>query len=266
MVVLAAAPIAAADVEEQIQKYFELAKAGKDEAAAKKLGEAVITGAAKDANVLNEFAWKILTDDGIAKRDLEVAMRAAKAAYDACEGKEAAIVDTYARAFFDTGKAADAIKFQKKAVELCQDDNLRPELAETLQRYEKKEEQIQKYFELAKAGKDEAAKKLGKEILAGAAKEANVLNDFAWKILTEEGIAKRDLDLAMRAAKDAYDACEGKEAAIVDTYARALFDTGKVADAIKFQKKAVELCQDDNLRPELAETLKRYEKKKSETK
>jgi len=138
LVALAAAPIAAADVEEQIQKYFELAKGGKDEDAAKKLGEEILAGAAKEANVLNDFAWKILTEEGIAKRDLKLAKRVAKAAYDACEGKEAAIVDTYARALFDTGKVSDAIKFQKKAIELCQEDNLRPELEETLKRYEKK--------------------------------------------------------------------------------------------------------------------------------
>jgi len=64
----------------------------------------------------------------------------------------------------------------------------------------------------------------------------------------------------MRVAKTSFDLCEGKEAHIVDTYARALFDTGKTAEALKFQKQAVALCQDDNLRPELEETLKRYEK------
>jgi len=135
---LLAAPLRADDVEEQVQKYFELATAGKDEAGAKKLGESILTGAAKDANVLNEFAWKLLTEDGIAKRDMDLAMKAAKAAYDACEGKEAAIVDTYARAFFDTGKTDEAIKLQKKALELCNDDNLKSELEETLKRYEKK--------------------------------------------------------------------------------------------------------------------------------
>lgn len=137
-VALAAASVAAADVEEQIQKYFELATEGKDEAAAKKLGDEIMTGAAKEANVLNDFAWKIMTEEGIKKRDLELAMRAAKAAFDVCEGKEAPIVDTYARALFDTGKVDDAIKFQKKAIELCQDENLKGELAETLKRYEKK--------------------------------------------------------------------------------------------------------------------------------
>jgi tetratricopeptide (TPR) repeat protein len=141
VVTLASVAVQAADVGEQIDKYFELATDGKDEAAAKKLGDEIMTGAAKDANVLNDFAWKILTEEGIKKRDFELAMRAAKAAYDVCEGKEAHIVDTYARALFDTGKVADAIKFQKKALELCQDEDLKGELEETLKRYEKKAEE-----------------------------------------------------------------------------------------------------------------------------
>jgi hypothetical protein len=136
---LIATPLRADDsAEEQIQKYFELAAAGKDEAAAKKLGDSILTTAKDDDNFINDFAWKILTDEGIAKRDLELAMKIAKAAFDKCEGKEAPIVDTYARALFDTGKTAEAITQQKKAVELCQDDNLKNELEETLKRYEKK--------------------------------------------------------------------------------------------------------------------------------
>ncbi|MCY3018554.1 MAG: hypothetical protein NTW87_05925 [Planctomycetota bacterium] len=148
---LAAVPIRAADVEEQMQKYFEQVTSGKDEAAAKKLGDSILTGLDKDANQLNEFAWKILTEDGIKNRDLDLAMRVAKAAYDACEGKSAAIVDTYARALFDTGKVADAIKFQKKALELCDDDNLRTELEDTLKRYEKKASEEKKPAEEKKA-------------------------------------------------------------------------------------------------------------------
>ncbi len=137
-VVLFVAPLRADDTEEKIQKYFELATAGKDEAETKKVGDSVLAAAKDDANVLNDFAWKILTDEGIAKRDLDLAMRTAKAAFDKSEGKEAHIVDTYARALFDTGKIADAITWQKKAIELCQDDNLKNELEETLKRYEKK--------------------------------------------------------------------------------------------------------------------------------
>ena len=77
-----AAQVRADDTEEKIQKYFELATAGKDEAETKKVGDSVLTAAKDDANVLNDFAWKILTDEGIAKRDLDLAMRTAKAAFD----------------------------------------------------------------------------------------------------------------------------------------------------------------------------------------
>lgn len=124
------------------------------------------------------------------------------------------------------------------------------------------EEEVQKYLELAANGKskEEEAKKLGAAILANE-KDADQLNEFAWKILTEEGIKDRDLDLGMRVAKAAFDACEGKSAPIVDTYARAFFENGKIKEAIEWQKKAIALCDDDNLKPELEEALKKYEEK-----
>lgn len=137
-VVMGSVQLSAAELPESAQKYFELAKEGKDEAAMKKLGDTALTDVGKESEALNEFAWKILTDDGLKSRDLVFAMKVAKAAYDESEGKNAAIVDTYARAFADSGKVDEAIKLQKKAIELCQDDNLKNELEETLKGYEKK--------------------------------------------------------------------------------------------------------------------------------
>jgi len=128
----------AEDADALSQKYFDLANNEKDEAEAKKVGNSFLEAAKTDADGLNEFAWKIMTDEGIKKRDLDLAMRVAKAAFDACEGKSAAIVDTYARAFFDSGKIDDGLKWQKKAVEICTDDNLKNELEETLKRYQAK--------------------------------------------------------------------------------------------------------------------------------
>ena len=133
-------PLNADDIEEQIEKYMEVAREGKDHAAAKKIGEKILASE-KDAGQLNEFAWKILTEEGIKHRDLELGMKVAKAAFDACEGKEAAIVDTYARAFFESGKREEALKWQKRAIEICTDDNLKSELEETLKLYEKKPEE-----------------------------------------------------------------------------------------------------------------------------
>ena len=101
------------------------------------------------------------------------------------------------------------------------------------------------------------------EFVKLAAKDAQALNWFAWTLLTSPRITNRDLELGLKVAKLAYDACEGKDAAIVDTYARALFDSGKVGEAIKYQKKAIELCpkDEDKMLEEMKETLKGYEAK-----
>jgi hypothetical protein len=120
------------------------------------------------------------------------------------------------------------------------------------------------YFRAA-AGRGEESKlpELAKKL--GEIKSSNyeLLNEWAWTILTHEQIKKRDLELATKLAKAALEACAGKEAGVVDTYARALFDSGKVTEAIAQQKKAVELATDEDMRKELQGTLKQYEAKAS---
>jgi thiol-disulfide isomerase/thioredoxin len=118
-----------------------------------------------------------------------------------------------------------------------------------------------KYLKAVKASvAPEGAEKLGQEALAALGNDAALLNGFAWALLTDEEIKFRDLKFALRAAKAAYDACAGKEAAVVDTYARALFDNGQKTEAIEYQKKAVQLAgQDEASRAELEATLKKYE-------
>lgn len=119
----------------------------------------------------------------------------------------------------------------------------------------------ERYFELVEKDADSKdARAIGDKLLKEGGDVAMLMNQLSWEILTREGIKKRDLDLAMKAAKAAMDACEGKDAAIVDTYARALFDTGKVKEAVEQQRKAVELCKDEEMLKELKETLARYEK------
>ena len=55
------------------------------------------------------------------------------------------------------------------------------------------------------------------------------------------------------------EACDGKDASVVDTYARALFDTGNVDEAIKYQQKAIDMAKHEELRKELQKTLDRYQ-------
>ena len=136
-------------------------------------------------------------------------------------------------------------------------------------------------FDIDKAKKAQKANQLAEEYLsmARAGKRARIwtrkgtrwwrtvpgspdmLNDFAWNILTSPGIKTRDLKLALRAAKAAYEGTEGKSPAVTDTYARALFDTGKTEEAIKLQKEAVEAATTDEERKQYEKTLQGYEKK-----
>ena len=74
-------------------------------------------------------------------------------------------------------------------------------------------------------------------------------------------IKTRDFALASQLAKAAVDVTDAKEAGILDTYARALFDSGKAADAVAWQKKAVAAAADEDMKNELDATLKKYEAK-----
>lgn len=121
------------------KQYLGMAKAGGDKEKMKAIGHDFLEAAKGDANVLNEFAWTLLTDEGIKDRDMELGVAAAKAAFDACKGEAPEIVDTYARALFDTGKVQEAIDMEKKAIELCKDDKMKAELQKALETYEAKQ-------------------------------------------------------------------------------------------------------------------------------
>lgn len=118
---------------------------------------------------------------------------------------------------------------------------------------------FQKYARAVAEGDDATATALGKEL--ANSKNPQLLNQVAWTILTDEGIKKRDIPLATQLAKAAVDASEGKDANILDTFARALFDGGKTADAIANQKKAISLAEAGEVKEQMEKTLKEYEAK-----
>jgi peroxiredoxin len=118
---------------------------------------------------------------------------------------------------------------------------------------------FQEYYRAATGkGADAKLSELAGRMQHVPAINPEVLNEMAWTLLTDERIEKRDLKLALRFAQAAYDACKGNEADVIDTYARALFDNGKVPDAIRHQRKAIELCNDRERMAELEQNLKRY--------
>jgi len=121
---------------QQSEEYLAKARGGEEPAQLVALGETVLKDGAANPGMLNELAWAILTDPRIKSRDLELATRVAKAAYDRTAGKDPAINDTYARALFDTGKKAEAIQLQKEAIAACKDDGMRKQLEAVLRRYQ----------------------------------------------------------------------------------------------------------------------------------
>jgi len=124
---------------------------------------------------------------------------------------------------------------------------------------------FKEYFQLVQsAGNEKQAAELGQKILEHGREHANPMNGFAWNILTAEGIVTRDLKLALKAAEAAFKASKGENWSILDTYALALFENGKKAEAVKHQRKAIELAKKadapEQALAELKERLERFEK------
>ncbi len=102
---------------------------------------------------------------------------------------------------------------------------------------------------LSKAGralkKGEASKALEVylEALRHYRADATFLNDFAWFLLTEEGLKdrKRYLPLALKLALKAVALDGGMNPNSLDTLALALFKSGRVREAVSLQEKAVGL-------------------------
>ena len=121
---------------------------------------------------------------------------------------------------------------------------------------------LQSYMEaVGEEGDATKAAELAKQVEALELKSPQLLDRIAWVILTEEAVKTRDTQLALKLAKRANDLSGGKEAGILETYARALFDNGQSAEAIEQQKKALELAGDDESKAELKKTLEKYEAK-----
>ncbi len=118
---------------------------------------------------------------------------------------------------------------------------------------------LPKYFELAAAATEpDGARTLGERILKDGAADANLLNNFAWGILTHPRITKRDLDLAIRVAEAADKTTGGTDASVKDTLARAQFLSGKVESAVATQLKALTLVEEPKAKEQLSKALEEY--------
>lgn len=100
-----------------------------------------------------------------------------------------------------------------------------------------------------------------KELAATFIEKAPVdgLDAFAWNILNRVKESNRDLDAALKAAEKANQLVEGKEPSVMDTYASALFENGKIDEAIQAQLKLIDLAKDyPQAQKQIQETLEKY--------
>ena len=115
-----------------------------------------------------------------------------------------------------------------------------------------------KYMQAASKADAKGLAELGKPLLDMADKDPQILNAIAWNILTAPQIKTRDTAFALQVAKAAVTASKEKNPAVLDTYARALFDSGKTSEAVAQQKKAIALAPAAQ-KAEMEATLKKYE-------
>lgn len=233
-----------AEALKRVQAFFEKAMKGGDETELLKEG--------KDLEALDQQLGGILpgdekfnTQDMLKRAKFQTAMLAyQKAVLTGTNDAETAKLETAARAVTPADTDFDGLK-------------------QRLLQYQKSrnaQQIFQKYTQAVGANGDPAkAAELAKQLEDLNVMDAQMLNDFAWAILTDESIKQRDLPLATKLAKSAVDASEDKNAAILDTYAHALFDSGKVADAVAYQQKAIAVCENDSEKSELQDTLKKYQ-------
>lgn len=88
--------------------------------------------------------------------------------------------------------------------------------------------------------------------------DAGVLSEMAWTLLTDASVKVRDAKLAAHLAKVAVDVSGGRDAEVLDTYGRALFELGDRAGAVRQLEEAVRVVTDAGRKKELEAVLAGY--------
>jgi thiol-disulfide isomerase/thioredoxin len=119
--------------------------------------------------------------------------------------------------------------------------------------------QVQKFQTMIGPMGDSEGYALGWTILKQNRDNFQLLNSIAWYTLDDGSVEDRDIEFALAVAKAANEASGGKDPAILDTLARAYFDSDDLKRALKFQRKAAEFSTEGPMADGILETLKQYE-------
>jgi thiol-disulfide isomerase/thioredoxin len=126
---------------------------------------------------------------------------------------------------------------------------------------QKRQAQMAKFRMLLGAAKmPEDGYALGKELAEASKGDAAALNEIAWFVLDDKSVEVRDIPFALETAKAAVAATDSPDPAIMDTLARAYWESGDKPKAVEWQGKAVKAAGDEReMAEELGATLKKYQ-------
>ncbi|MEM0173778.1 MAG: TlpA disulfide reductase family protein [Sulfolobaceae archaeon] len=168
------------------------------------------------------------------------------------------LMSEYRNALMSGKPESEADEIAKKAAELTPKEVNFEEIKNNL----KLQKNAIDYFQAMTGGADdETIAKLAKNISDTKCTNSVLLSQISWAILTNEKLKKRDIPLALKLAKSAYENSDAKDEDIVQVYARALFENGQKEDAVKYQKIAVDLCKDKDKKQGFEKVLEEYQKK-----
>ncbi len=148
---------------------------------------------------------------------------------------------------------------EKVVEEKFDSEQYQKDITEAKEKYERAVQNYMDYFEKIKTAGPKEVESIGGQLIQDA--DAQILNAFAWQILTRVEEPKRDFNLAVQAAEKANLLTEQKNPEVLDTYALALFESAKyrIQQAVQLQQKAVILTEGNPMmQAELKKTLEKY--------
>lgn len=129
-----------------------------------------------------------------------------------------------------------------------------------LAKSERAKQHILEYFRAMESGLDAGqAQEAGKKLYESIADLPDALGYVAYVIAANSNLPHRDLDLAKRMVEQAAHITKGESGFVLHAHARVLFAQGRMDDAVKMQRRAVELAQSDGERTEMESQLKEFE-------
>ncbi|MFO1513276.1 MAG: TlpA disulfide reductase family protein [Verrucomicrobiota bacterium] len=96
------------------------------------------------------------------------------------------------------------------------------------------------------------------QLAANKLRDPTQLRYYAWMILNDEGNKHRDTALALKLAQQAVDVAKDGDPLVMHVYARALFESGKVAEAVKHEQLALDRAEDEAWQRQFKEALEKY--------